>query len=159
MWRSCIGEANRESPRRFVHIDFEFLGAMVRLRVMRRRWFSLAIALFEAFFLNVVVPGHQRGVVQLPGSDSSSGQSCPFCCCGQNSSPANSKLSQDNNSPKRAGTCAICAFAAHLSVPPVFNFSLAPLMPLGPLEIRGASLPIAGSVQLPFNERGPPAVA
>jgi len=131
---------------------------MVRLRVMRRRWFSLAIALFEAFFLNVVVPGHQRGVVQLPGSDSSPTQSCPFCCC-QTSSPADSKHSQDNNSSKHAGTCAICAFAAHLSVPPVFNISLAPLMPLGPLETRGTSLPIAGSVQLPFDERGPPAAA
>ena len=125
-----------------------------------RRWFTLGIAMFEAFFLNVIVPGHQRGIVQLPGAQLAPViQVCPFCCAGDSSSRSHSKDSKDNSPANRPGTCAICAFAAHLSVPPVFDFSLTTLMLLGPVENNRAHSPAARIVLLPFDERGPPLAA
>ena len=126
---------------------------MIMLRRVRGRWFNLAILIFEALFLNVVIPGHQRGIVQLPGAVAQAGAACPLCCCGQPSS-------QDpkNHPPAKPGTCAICAFAAQLSVPPVLDCTLARLSLLCPVADRIADVPIARIILLPFDERGPPSL-
>jgi len=125
-------------------------------RRVRSRWFNLAILLFEAFFLNVVVPGHQRGVVQLPGSDAKLGQTCPFCCCDGPTAPNHSQNSKSDTPEKPTGTCAICAFAAQLSLPPVFDCTLTRLMLLCPVADQIPSPPVARIILLPFDERGPP---
>jgi hypothetical protein len=122
-----------------------------------RRWFTIALVVFEAFWLNVVVPGHQRGIVQLPGSNSE--PSCPFCSTGETPSSPSHSASKSGAPRAPAGTCAICAFAAHLSLPPVVDFSLPPLKLLGRIADQTPRPPIARIVLVPFDSRGPPVLA
>ena len=78
------------------------------------------LLLFEALWLNVVVPGHQRGVVPLPGERCVACASPKDTCCpdaGERREPARSKPVD------RAAHCAICYFAARLSPPPVIDFT------------------------------------
>jgi len=117
---------------------------------VRNRWLRIAILVFEALWLNVLVPGHQRGCIQVPGAQAVA--SCPLC--EPHSSPVDSK----SHAPiDRSGTCAICFFAAHLSVPPRIDFTLPPLQLLGLVEAQTARNLVARLVQVPFDGRGPPA--
>src|SRR4051794_40481762 len=93
---------------------------------MRFRPGHLALLLFQAIWLNVIVPGHTRGVVALPGADC---QACDAAaaslptrasCC--DSSPTRSQR-QTPNPSGRASRCAVCAFAARLTVPPVIDLT------------------------------------
>src|SRR5580700_6728923 len=108
---------------------------------MRRRGLCVALAIFEAIWLNVIVPGHRRGIVQMPGA--SSAAICPCCCCEQPSAPSHPNGSKQDAPSGPAGTCAICNFAAHLSVPPVIDFTPPPLKLLGPAEAEIARCAIA----------------
>jgi hypothetical protein len=119
---------------------------------MRRRGLHFAILIFQALWLNVVVPGHQRGIVQLPGSEKTQPAACPFCAQ-QEPAPKNGKPIGPE------GNCAICFFAAHLSVPPVVNLSLQPLRLLHRLPDETAENLFSRLICLPFDGRGPPAVA
>lgn len=125
---------------------------------MRFRWFHLALILFETFFLNVVIPGHQRGIVQLPGANTQSASSCPFCCC-ESTAQNHPNKSHSNDPPKHPETCAICAFAAHLTIPPVFDCTPEALKLLCPVINDVAHSPATCHVILPFDERGPPTIA
>ena len=91
--------------------------------LMRWRPGHLALILFQAFWLNVVIPGHTRGAVALPGCD---GGSCidssvsaarPASCCHTGES------SRSKSFPSRSSRCAICAFAARMTLPPVVDFA------------------------------------
>jgi hypothetical protein len=123
---------------------------------MRRRGLSIALAIFEAIWLNVVVPGHKRGIVQMPGT--SAAGLCP-CCCEQASSAAHPGGSKQNAPGGPASTCAICNFAAHLSVPPKVDFTPPPLKLLGPAEAQTARRTISRITLIPFDGRGPPSFA
>jgi hypothetical protein len=118
---------------------------------MRRRGLHFAILLFQALWLNVIVPGHQRGIVQLSGSDKSQPAACPFCTP-QAPTPKNGKPIPPE------GNCAICFFAAHLSVPPVVDLSLQPLRLLHILPGETAENLFSRQIFLPFDGRGPPTV-
>jgi hypothetical protein len=120
---------------------------------VRKRPFHLALLIFQVVWFNVIVPGHTRGVVQLPHAE----QSCPACCCccegaakTGNQNPATPK-----NPP---GNCAICFFAAHLSIPPRIDFSLTRLDFLHRLDAIVKEDRVARIVIYPFDSRGPPAV-
>jgi hypothetical protein len=79
------------------------------------RRFCWPLILFQLVWLNVVLPGHTRGLVTV-------GQPCesPARCCAQKSKVPGSK----SPTPDQQKRCAICAFAAALSTPPVINISL-----------------------------------
>src|SRR4051794_33155032 len=81
-----------------------------------RRGFTIALLLVEALFFNVIIPGHTRGVIQLAGS-----QSQASCCASRH---GESKQTPCDN--KRAANCAICAFAARLTVPLAIDFAPPP---------------------------------
>jgi len=123
---------------------------------MRCRALRLVLVVFEALWLNVIVPGHQRGAVALPG------EPCPACqpqvatsepCC--DDPPFEKQPARPQKDP--AAHCAICYFAARLSTPVVIDLTLPPLRLL---EVRP---PVAGDVRtycpttLPYDGRGPPA--
>jgi len=117
---------------------------------MRSRGLCLAFLIFQALWLNVIVPGHRRGTVQLPGA-------CPLCA----SSPVHSHSSgSDSPTPdSSAATCAICSFAAHLSLPPAIDLAPAPTRFLHRL---GDDIPEALHLPLlpaSFDARGPPPLA
>jgi hypothetical protein len=121
---------------------------------MRQRWLCVVLAIFEGFWLNVVVPGHKRGIVQMPGA--SAGVACPCCCCDQPQNSGQTGGSKKDSPGGPAGTCAICNFAAHLSVPPVIDFTPPPLKLIGPAAPQCARRAIARITRVPFDGRGPP---
>jgi hypothetical protein len=123
---------------------------------MRLRPLHLAVLIFQAVWLIAIVPGHQRGVVLLPGYATTS----PGCCNPVNrkiNSPA--KHSPSDSSPSRSGQCAICHFSAHLSTPPTFDHSFVRHELLHRLESAIAERIITRPLPLPFDSRGPPVVA
>ena len=114
---------------------------------MRSRALRILLLVFEALWLNVLVPGHRRGVVPLPG------ERCVAC------EPANRRCPADRGPSKPvdpAAHCAICYFAARLSPPPAVD--LAPPRP----QMLCAAEPTPPHVRaaIPFlptyDGRGPP---
>src|SRR5947209_6739700 len=99
---------------------------------MRPRWhrpFCIALLLCQALWLNVVVPGHTRGAVSLPGA-----RPCPDCFAspGYGTRPADAAgtCCPHKHAPGgpdgRASHCAVCYFAAVLMVPPAVEWAPCP---------------------------------
>src|SRR6476620_6733949 len=89
---------------------------------------TILLLVFEAFFLNVVVPVHTRGVVTVPGTGPD-GARAPYTgagCCAAHRSPGGNGDRNDAPSPDRQSRCAVCFFAATLSTPPAFEDVLEP---------------------------------
>jgi hypothetical protein len=72
-------------------------------------------------FLNIIIPGHRRGAIPLSGASVSGIANFGCILCTQ--SPAPGKAPKSGLPPY----CAICAIAAHLTVPPAFEVLLAAL--------------------------------
>ena len=105
-------------------------------------------------WFGAIVPGHRRGVVTVPGASSEC--DCCACACSE-TSPPNTKASDPSQAPANPSSkCAICDFAAHLTLPPPFEITL---LPLG-LAARAADPTIedrvARIVLTPYDGRGPP---
>jgi hypothetical protein len=131
---------------------------------MRSRAFRVAMIVFQAVWLNAILPGHTRGVVTLPGGP----DECAACatvvstatdrCCltgNRHDLPTDGKVPI---SPGRAGRCAICHFAARLTIPPTIDLrppalELAAVRPIE-ASCRCVSLRFAP----PYDACGPPAV-
>lgn len=98
---------------------------------MIRRPGILALLLFQALWLNVILPGHTRGMITVPGFERArdSTSSGAHGCCSTEPVPAGDPKPGDG----RAGNCAICYFAARLTLPPVIDLVPAPV---ALLEIR-----------------------
>jgi hypothetical protein len=114
------------------------------------RKFSWPLILFQLIWLNVILPGHTRGLVTI-------GQSCEAktggCCSHKPADPASKAPTPDQQ--KR---CAVCAFAAALSTPPAIDLSLdfigigRPIVLDRPASASALDLPSAN------RERAPPAM-
>ena len=123
---------------------------------VRLRPLHLAMLIFQTVWLIAIVPGHQRGIILLPGSTANS----PGCCEAANrkiGSPA--KRSPADSSPDRSRQCAICHFSAHLNTPPTLDHSFGRHELQHRLESLSAERFIACPLLLPFDSRGPPAIA
>jgi hypothetical protein len=118
---------------------------------VRNLWLRITVIVFEALFLNVVVPGHERGCIAIPGARAVA--VCPMC---GDTPPSDSKSQAPVD---RSATCAICFFAAHLSIPPQIDLTPPPLRFLELHRAQRAGNPVARLVQVPFDGRGPPASA
>jgi hypothetical protein len=91
---------------------------------MVRRVGVILLLLFEAVWLNVILPGHTRGAVALPGP-ATPVETCGGCCAAK---PAEDSPPQKSApSKERAARCAICAFAARLTTPTSIDLRLPPL--------------------------------
>jgi hypothetical protein len=117
-----------------------------------RRAGIIALLVFQAVWLNVILPGHTRGVITVPGAETDARHTC--CAAPQAQHTPN-----DNPPPakNRAGNCAVCFFAARLSLPTVVDLTPAPL---GLAEVRPVPQPdTAVSVEFPavYQGRAPPA--
>ncbi|MDB5171258.1 MAG: hypothetical protein JWN51_31 [Phycisphaerales bacterium] len=88
---------------------------------LRSRALRLAILAFQALWLNIIVPGHTRGAVQLPGSDCAACGVTPdtpqgrSCCHAKQGAAPNTKPVPAPAPVDPASHCAICHFAALLS--------------------------------------------
>src|SRR5262245_48829752 len=85
------------------------------------RMIALFLLIFPAFFLNIVVPGHTRGLITLAGGGASpdSQRQITDSCCASHSHGSHSAPSQ-----KDRANCAICHLAARYTPPPVVDFRL-----------------------------------
>ena len=124
----------------------------------RRRLRSVAISLllYEFFFFNIVIPGHNRGAITVDGKHIPDSAAC-CCCCGGGADSSNTS-GQSPKTPSRRDqkNCAICNFAARV-VPATF-LSLT-LPKLGLLETSPLPSPVvpASIVAGPtYHSRGPP---
>ena len=129
---------------------------------MSRRVGILALLVFQAFWLNVVLPGHTRGVITLPGfepaADSCHADGGPAArgCCPGPSKSAGSQAPKPGDG--RAAHCAVCFFAARLTLPATIDLTPAPLELLELAE--APRIPRVVSIErLPtYLGRGPPLV-
>ena len=112
-----------------------------------RRAFTVILLLIEALFFNVVIPGHARGMIQLPASGN-----CPVYA----------RRSINAVETKRPATmsasahCAICAFAAAMFVPPPVDFAPPPTRLVATLTVANLQTVITPSFPLAYFGRAPP---
>jgi hypothetical protein len=116
---------------------------------------AIFLLVFEGIFLNVIIPGHTRGAITLSGKENvgcAADLGCPFC------SPVK-KESKQVPSDKDRSECAICNFAALLSVPPVVDF-VPPLTGVArAVELAAPARAPLVRVQVVIRDRAPPVVA
>jgi hypothetical protein len=108
----------------------------------------LALLVFEAVWLGVIVPGHQRGAVLTPGATS-------CCCCHCSALPS----TPGHPTQQQKDQCAICSFFAHLILPPVVDFHLDRLCLAQRLPIHAPETFQSVFLQRTPPCRGPPALA
>src|SRR4051794_7235672 len=120
---------------------------------MRRRAGIFALLIFQSLWLNVIVPGHTRGVITLPGWSSRADHSC--CSTHGERSRSDEKSPQPDG---RAAHCAICFFAARLTLPQTIDLTPAPLELLETREVP--RLATRGDASFPpvYFGRAPPIV-
>jgi hypothetical protein len=116
------------------------------------RWFVL---LFTVAWFGVLVPIHQRGAIQLPGSPVSS------CCVHKNDGTAAKACHgepQQSQNPTRnsSGNCAVCFFVAGLDLPAPVMLDVPPLGPAEPVAQFDLPVPAEREHIRTHFERGPP---
>ena len=94
---------------------------------MLRRAGILALLVFQGLWLNVIVPGHTRGVVTLPSWPGGETPHEDHGCCAGGSSKASDDSSRSKPSSDRSAHCAVCFFAVRLSLPPALDLGPGPL--------------------------------
>ncbi len=119
----------------------------------------IAILLWFSAWMIVVMPGHTRGIVQMPGSQTSDKSSCcqpkPSCCPTPNASCEQSPGQRPTDPAKN---CAICFLKVRLTDPPPLTIYTPYLGELDELAFVIESS-IADDLAAPklLRGRGPPA--
>jgi hypothetical protein len=114
---------------------------------------------FTCLWFGMLVPMHQRGQIQLPGSEREQASAAGGCCqkaakpsCHAGKSPKGGKPAPN------PGNCAVCHFIIGLHAPPPVTFVETRH---GLLELARAEEPatiVARHAALPFHGLDPPAV-
>jgi hypothetical protein len=129
---------------------------------MFRRAAIISLVIFEAIWLNVIIPGHTRGAVTMPcgcGGESPVAAACPFCAVEKTAEKTAEKTGHHVPTPADREHCALCFFAAHLSIPPVLDLDAPKLRFLNYVGAQSSKHLFAREVILPFDGTGPPASA
>ena len=122
----------------------------------------IAFIAWQALWLNVVLPGHTRGAITLPGAADRSGAdvSCDaeaaHACC---SAPASRDDAGDGPrvpTPGERARCAICYFATGLSIPPAVELAPTPLGTIALLPVPAPDLAPASDFPPTYRGRAPP---
>jgi hypothetical protein len=126
-------------------------------RLVRSRHFRVAFLAFQFLWLNVIVPGHRRGVVSLPGMECSAcaadaGHTVHACC------PSGPKSPQPIPADK-ADRCAICFFAARLSPTVAIDFTHPPLRLIGVSDLAPELINHSPDFAFTYLGRAPPSAA
>lgn len=128
------------------------------LNILRSRGLRVAILLLQAVWFNAIVPGHQRGMVALPGETCAACQPDTDACCPEMAAPKPPQRKAPASGDP-ASHCAICHFAAALSTPPAIEFSPPPLTFLQSIEPAVVERAAAVLFTTPYDGRAPPAVS
>jgi hypothetical protein len=111
------------------------------------------LLVFQTFFLNVVIPGHTRGVITLSGKNgvcSAADLGCPFC--------QHSDDHKKSPTSKDQSDCAICHLALRITTNPPIDFHLDDLGLLKLAAIPPRNAPIVATIVLLHFSRGPPVI-
>lgn len=127
---------------------------------MRSRAGRIAFLVFQAVWLNAILPGHTRGLITLPGTPPG-GPSChdaparPVADCCPSSTPSDpgKRPPVDAN---RLAHCALCHFAARLAVPPPVDFAPAPRDVICVLTDAAPGRCVSLRFPPPYDACGPP---
>jgi len=123
---------------------------------MRWRTLRIALLLFQALWLNVIVPGHQRGVVALPG------ERCAACerperstseCCDMKEGGKREDVPPKGDP---ALHCAICYFAARVTPPDYVDLTPPPLRFSHQVPVPTAEIRTSIELVPTYEGRGPP---
>ena len=126
-------------------------------RNQRWRGFRLALVAFQFLWLNIIVPGHQRGIVSLPGTqceacETPAAPPARACCAHHPKTPPAVPLDKANH-------CAICFFAARLSPAIAVDFTHPPLRMIARLDAPLAPLIHSPEFAFTYHGRAPPTAA
>lgn len=130
------------------------------LPTLRSRPLRLVILAFQALWLNAIVPGHTRGVVQVAGSE------CQACgqapdrpvarpCCHPGAAAARDARRVPLPADP-ASHCAICHFAAMLSPAIAVDFTHPPLAAVAWVQALPARAAVRAQVFPTYLGRAPP---
>lgn len=127
-----------------------------------RRTVHILFILFEALFLNIVIPGHQRGIVTMAGCQSCAVVQQDQCCTmpGAATDAACSTEQHTSHSEPTAtdkANCAICYFAVSLCVPPPPVIAQTSLYRVAEYRPFVAHVAISDALMLSYDSRAPPA--
>jgi hypothetical protein len=117
------------------------------------RGFRILLLVFEALWLNVIVPGHHRGAVPLPGEECAACQTQVADCCPEHSGHR-APPAKPRGDP--AQHCAICYFSARLCPPPAIDFSPPPLRLIAQLPFPAPHIRDAAPFIPSYYGRAPP---
>jgi hypothetical protein len=107
----------------------------------------LALIAFQIVWLNVILPGHTRGIVTLPdGSGSMHGSCCPTAPAGK----------QDQPTERDKQNCAVCFFAARVTPAPAPDIYLPRLGYVETLEIPRPEKAMIAALPASYHGRAPP---
>jgi hypothetical protein len=113
------------------------------------RWLVLG---FACLWLGVLVPVHQRGIIQLPGGKNSATAAAMPCHgkCGK-TKPSTAPT------PAQRENCAVCHFILGLHLPPPVTIYVAPLGVVESLNVEQSPAILRRHSALPFHGLDPPA--
>jgi len=119
---------------------------------MLRRAALVSLLVFQSLWLSVIVPGHTRGAVTLPGYKSPTcEQDAGGCPC---STPKKDPAAPAD--PARAAHCAVCFFAARLTVPVAIDLTPQPLEPAFIRAVPAAEQVVSLELSPTYLGRAPP---
>ncbi len=102
---------------------------------------------YQAWFLNVLLPGHARGAVTVDGKHSPAA-----CCGGGGTAPGHDQVP----SQRDRDHCALCQFAAGLTSVPVARVALADLGLLERLPVQPPAAAVPRDPVATYLACGPP---
>jgi hypothetical protein len=116
---------------------------------MHSRVFRIFLLVLVSVWYGAVLPGHTRGVVQLPGVD----RAAESCCAPGKAHRPGEPVNAPTKSPL---TCAVCAYMGALlnAAPP--ELGIAPLGPTDERLAQHAPTPIRVRLVTTYLGRAPP---
>lgn len=126
---------------------------------MDRRWLRILVLGFACLWFGMLVPVHQRGQIQLPGSaDAAATKSAQARHCNRTDADAPCRKGQraPDDDGGGQGSCAVCHFIAGLQVPPQVTVAPRPLGLLRTLPAEDGPAAPSRHPALPFHGLDPP---
>lgn len=105
--------------------------------------------MYVLVWFTMVLPSHTRGVVRVPGTDSSVAASC----C-HSPTPAKDQQKPTKEQEKR---CAVCFFGSTISTPIVYVVEMRPIDRIGIAADVATSQVLSAEFPRPYWPTGPPA--
>lgn len=129
--------------------------AIVKRRAFRG-WVALFLLAIEAVFLNLIVPGHTRGVITLTGKSSCASLAdlgCPLCAHRSSDNPKQAPTGKDRSE------CAICQLAICILSPPAIDLGLGELGLLKIIPPPNSEEAAVAAMVRTYDGRGPPVIS